>query len=155
MGKPLYIHDCPTCKWLGRYHYEGLHKRDVSDGADLYYHDGPSEVTVIARWSDEPADYGSGLDLAFLDEPNEYSEAWKRANHLGLVRPEVRAYYELRGAMRKAENIGSALLCAEIGCRERGENPEYMRRALDGWYDLKHAAEEAKHILYTKMHLEK
>lgn len=51
-----YEHDCQFCRFLG-YH----------EHADLYYCPGGTWMgipTVLARWSDEPADYWSGLILA-------------------------------------------------------------------------------------------
>lgn len=50
--KPIYKHDCDACQFLGSTVVEG-------EAYDLYYC--AHEPTIIARWSDEGADYSSGL----------------------------------------------------------------------------------------------
>jgi hypothetical protein len=52
LSKPRYLHDGECC------HFVGFHK-----DADLYYC--PNEPTVIARYSDEPGDYSSGLVFSY------------------------------------------------------------------------------------------
>lgn len=51
-GKPSWEHDCPTCRFLGT---TIGNKRSV----DLYVHEGPTEVTLLARYSSDPPDYAS------------------------------------------------------------------------------------------------
>ena len=54
-SKPLFKHDCESCKFLGTY-----------QGIDLYYHPGSHGIdeTVVARYSDWPSDYRSGLSFS-------------------------------------------------------------------------------------------
>jgi dCMP deaminase len=66
--KPLYEHDCDECVFLGR--YEGTPRRPVRVH-DLYYcqksahaTDSKWPATVIARHSNTPSDYTSGIALA-------------------------------------------------------------------------------------------
>lgn len=59
---PAYRHDCDACAFLGRYSHEGRE-------ADLYRCDRGPGLTYIARFSDEPADYTSGLGFAEAGYP--------------------------------------------------------------------------------------
>jgi len=52
---PRYEHDCTSCKFLGRF-----------KNADLYFHPGPVEVTVIARTGSQ-GEYYSGLIFGLAD----------------------------------------------------------------------------------------
>lgn len=53
-GQPVYHHDCGSCTFLGTY-----------NRYDLYHClQGDRLATVIARCSDEPSDYVSGLEIA-------------------------------------------------------------------------------------------
>lgn len=67
-------HDCSACHFLGQ---EGRY--------DLYFCDAFSDMpTVIARWGNEPHEYGSGMFAADLGaEP--YAEAKRRATKKGLL----------------------------------------------------------------------
>ena len=67
-----YKHDCNNCDYLGRY-----------KECDLYYCD--NEITVIARFSDEGADYTSGMMFARADASKPLYEAKKRAIKTGLL----------------------------------------------------------------------
>lgn len=74
---PQFQHDCTNCTFLGRFVNEhGRH-------CDLYHCDqdkmGP---TVLARWSDLPSNYSSGI--AFIPHIDAIREAAKRAAKLGL-----------------------------------------------------------------------
>jgi hypothetical protein len=55
MRKPEFKHDCDKCVFL-----------DHFKGQDLYYH-GPEAETVIARYSDDPASYYSGLSSVTIN----------------------------------------------------------------------------------------
>lgn len=72
-GKPLYRHDCSRCHFLGSV-----------DNADLYACIGASEQTVIARYSDEGANYSSGLYFAYGANPL-LTEARMRAQKRDLL----------------------------------------------------------------------
>jgi len=52
MIKPIFTHDCDTCKFLG-------HVLTVNGNADVYYSCDSRENyrNLIFRYSDEPADY--------------------------------------------------------------------------------------------------
>jgi hypothetical protein len=78
---PRYKHDCKNCTFLGEWR-----ERDL-------YHclQGGNYPTVVARFSDEPEDYISGLRFAlelesWENENNEEPlvEAYRRAKALGL-----------------------------------------------------------------------
>lgn len=72
--KPQYEHDCDHCTFLGKY-------RD----ADLYYcPQGGNITTVIARFSDTPWDYASGLSAYMCDV--YLLEARSRAIAQGLLK---------------------------------------------------------------------
>jgi hypothetical protein len=72
---PRYEHDCESCLYLGR---EGKY--------DLYYC--PTGPTVVARSSSEGGDYLSGL--SFVGRSAPLTEAFRRAEQLGLVSDEAR-----------------------------------------------------------------
>lgn len=55
--KPVFIHDCDHCEFLGVYTHRGY-------TYDLYHHDGEIEHTVIARFGSRPDQYESGLSIA-------------------------------------------------------------------------------------------
>jgi len=73
---PHFEHDCPLCTYLGEAEY--------GDRVfDLYFcSQGHSVPTVIARGSDNPHDYTSGLALAEVDPL--LREALERAKRRGL-----------------------------------------------------------------------
>lgn len=62
---PLYQHDCTRCTFLGRFHYaHPAYTREPKE-VDLYHcTQGGHVPTVIARYSDEPGDYSSGMPPA-------------------------------------------------------------------------------------------
>jgi hypothetical protein len=64
-------HDCDKCTPLGQY-----------NDHDLYHCEQGGMPTIIARFSDEPADYKSGL--VFKDVDPELQEAARRAIMLNL-----------------------------------------------------------------------
>ena len=67
-------HDCASCVFLGRF-----------QEVDLYFCPLQQPMpTVIARRSDEPADYASGLALAEMD--SALAEAKRRAIERGHLR---------------------------------------------------------------------
>jgi len=65
-------HDCDNCDYLGRF-----------KEYDLYFCD--KESTVIGRFSDEGADYTSGMVFARPDGSEVLYEAKKRAIKAGLL----------------------------------------------------------------------
>lgn len=66
MEAPRYEHDCQKCEFLGQY-----------KEYDLYFC--PNEPTIIARYSDEGGDYGSGLVFGVTSDKGCYREALVRA----------------------------------------------------------------------------
>jgi hypothetical protein len=78
-AKPQWEHDCEYCVWLGRH-----------GDLDLWYHPegvgrGPQKFeTLIARESDDPSDYISGMHLVGLD--GDITEAHARAFKKGLIK---------------------------------------------------------------------
>ena len=84
MNKILYQHDCGKCIYLGSI-----------DGVDLYFHPASDcTQTVVARYSDNPCDYSSGLGFSrpYVDIAGnshygipELVEARLRAERLGLL----------------------------------------------------------------------
>lgn len=72
--RPLYMHDCRACTYLGRYDSGG-------DTYDLYYCPQLGLPTVIARYGDEGHEYTSGMTS---DHP-ALAEARQRAEKSGLV----------------------------------------------------------------------
>lgn len=74
---PRFEHGCPLCTYLGFAEHEGR-------GFDLYYCSQGHELpTLIARASDNPHDYTSGMALAAVDPV--LREALERAKRRGLV----------------------------------------------------------------------
>jgi hypothetical protein len=70
--EPLYKHDCAICVFLGTF-----------NEADLYFHHGPLERTVVARYSSDGPDYSSGL--CFADVNPNLREAKRRAIEKNLL----------------------------------------------------------------------
>ena len=85
--KPLFEHDCEGCIFLGSYQCKRF------GPVDLYFCGKKSgnNNTVIARYSSEGPDYGSGMIFALL-EKQPYKEALDRAVARGLTTIE----HELR-----------------------------------------------------------
>ena len=84
MDPPQYIHNCDSCKYLGRYEFKCEYECGCDPGkdADLYYCPQGGLPTVIARYSDYGPDYVSGLfaDLLIL------KEAYRRAVEAGFLK---------------------------------------------------------------------
>lgn len=86
--KPIYMHDCTKCVFLGTHEYEGVQY-------DLYTCDqGRNWPTVLARFSSDGPDYLSGLAVAKAIEKAPFNEAElqhplviakQRAKERGLV----------------------------------------------------------------------
>lgn len=78
--EPLFAHDCTRCQYLGRYDHKG-------QSHDLYTCQqeigGP---TVIARWSDDPADYESGLSFGMREGSGLYSTPLQEAHARAVIR---------------------------------------------------------------------
>jgi hypothetical protein len=83
IGKPNYEHDCDECTFLGSIPRAGSSGVPI----DLWAHWGEriGERTVISRWSDNPAQYQSGIGA------HHYSidEALERAVALGVIPTEI------------------------------------------------------------------
>lgn len=80
---PQYLHDCSDCEYLG----STLRHSGRDDGVqrvELYWCHGPDEGNCLARLSDGPADYKSGLSAAQHDP--DLALAVVRAIHKGLVK---------------------------------------------------------------------
>ena len=86
MNEPLYKHDCSNCKYLGLY-IVSQYYLDVTNGVelvDLYFCTQSGMLnTVIARFSNDSADYISGLSCC--DTNVILSEAKERAVKLGYL----------------------------------------------------------------------
>ena len=67
-----YKHDCDKCVYLGEY-----------GDADLYFCNQSGIKTVIARYSDEPSDYISGMEFTSVNK--DLMEAKKRAISFGAM----------------------------------------------------------------------
>lgn len=78
--RPRFRHDCERCTFLGRFVSE-----DLPAGCDLYFCLQVADFpTVLARTSDNPLSYISGLGLA--DTIPELGEAKRRAQERGLLK---------------------------------------------------------------------
>jgi len=83
MSTPHFEHDCDGCVFLGSYEHKGCL-------CDLYFcgqggPGGPGDHnTVIARYSDDPPDYASGMTFALLGH-QPAKEALDRAVAQGLT----------------------------------------------------------------------
>lgn len=78
MRGPNYEHDCAKCKSLGTT-VSGSSGKVV----DLYFC--PTEPTIIARFSDEPSDYASGISFGKRGSISELHVAYERALQNGLI----------------------------------------------------------------------
>jgi hypothetical protein len=78
--KPKFKHDCDYCKFLGNF-----------NGADLYFCDKIKQIpTVLARFSNEPSDYKSGLIFAKMSIKkglfdDHLAQAYMRAKSINLL----------------------------------------------------------------------
>lgn len=81
-GIPQYVHDCSDCEYLGSTLQSTGY--NVEDRVELYYCHAPEEGNVLARFSNEPMNYVSGLAAAQHD-PN-LALAVVRAIHKGLFK---------------------------------------------------------------------
>lgn len=94
---PLYKHDCVEgCVFLGR------HRKSDGHVVDLYWHQPRwvlfGAMTVIARSSDEPSDYVSGI--ALIPHVHELAVAYERAIDAGLTsRGGFYACMDISGSM--------------------------------------------------------
>ncbi len=57
---PVYKHNCSKCQYLGTFRIGTSRGNEVTD---LYFHRSDTEVTVVARNSDEESEYSSGLEI--------------------------------------------------------------------------------------------
>lgn len=71
---PRYKHDCPQCKFLGHFNQ-----------FDLYFCEQLCGPTVIARKSDDPPDYTSGISFGIKNNRSELHEALVRALAAGYI----------------------------------------------------------------------
>jgi len=75
-NEPTYQHDCEKCIFLG-WEWDHIKNKRV----DLYYCD--NEPTLVARFSDSPEDYTSGINFCYT---NRFIKAAKTlAEHLELM----------------------------------------------------------------------
>lgn len=97
-NKPLYVHDCDCCKFLGRFSW-AQPGSEKADDYDLYYHGNGKNSdgeTVIARFGRD-GDYYSGIWSSYT------------ANIVPLVIARIRAVeagytkFDLKTALRYAE----------------------------------------------------
>lgn len=116
---PHYQHDCRQCTWLGDFqHKEGIY--------DLYFC--ASEPTIIARYSDEPQDYHSGIVFGIISYPalrealirslllpeprtiiNEHVLRFEHPEHIELYR-EILTETDLRKVQKEIETEAQGLL---------------------------------------------
>jgi hypothetical protein len=112
-------HDCSVCKSLGQF-----------GDADLYFcEQGGSFPTVIARYSDDGADYQSGLSLTRIPE---LAEAKKRATEKGYLpvedatpqietlKPDEQKFFKYE--VIQAFNSNGALFKVMNGTKQIGED---------------------------------
>ena len=111
LDKPLYIHDCKKCKFLGSY-----------EDKDLYIHIFPQEhkdnygrIVTLSRSSDEPEDYTSGIIFSLnywnYDKHNPMCEALVMALMVSKFRLEIVSYckkYESEFKIELKEMINEA-----------------------------------------------
>jgi hypothetical protein len=82
--KPKFRHDCSNCLYLGLYLDRNINSK-MATLVDLYICPGKWPVPV-ARWSDHPKDYTSGLLEATIHRPGcGLSEALNRAAAYDLL----------------------------------------------------------------------
>jgi hypothetical protein len=96
--KPVHQHDCDKCAYLGRLEraaqvfpsvvpnneaWDQVFGINEKKEIDLYYCAQGSLPTVVARYSDDPDDYESGLAVA--DQYPDLAVAKKLAQARGLV----------------------------------------------------------------------
>jgi hypothetical protein len=72
---PQYRHECANCIFLGRYKDFDLHACGM-DG---------ELITVIARYSNEPEDYHSGVVFSMTIHEHPLREALRRVCFLGVL----------------------------------------------------------------------
>lgn len=77
---PQYLHDCSDCEYLGSTLRNGAN--NTIKRVELYWCHAPEEGNVLARYSDSPGDYHSGLSAAQHDP--DLALAVVRAIHKGL-----------------------------------------------------------------------
>jgi hypothetical protein len=80
---PQYLHDCSDCEYLGST-LRGTGEAGVIQRVELYWCHAPEEGNVLARYSDSPGHYTSGLSAAQHDP--DLALAAVRAIHKGLFR---------------------------------------------------------------------
>lgn len=73
MEKPLFTHDCDSCRFLGTFEQH-----------DLYYCSNDTQNTVIARYGNDGCEYMSGMYFAEHGTNPYLVEAKRRADELGL-----------------------------------------------------------------------
>ena len=78
---PQFEHDCECCVFLG-------HARHGDQKADLYFHKGAFETSVVARFSSDGPDYTSGLLFAIRGLNVMLEAALFRALMDGLITRE-------------------------------------------------------------------
>jgi hypothetical protein len=139
---PRFTHDCENCRFLGQHR-----------AVDLYFC-GNLRPTVVARASDEGADYTSGMSFGYGLNAN-LTEARRRAQALGFVK------YDLFEAVRYARNLnGDDLLelktelnASELGqmlLRFEKERCGATGQALRDWVHQRAAVVRSEHPTASK-----
>lgn len=82
---PRFVHDCPNCIYLGQ-HGDGI----LFPHADLYFCPQFIDPTVIARYSDKPSDYSSGLYFGKHGINPALTVAYRLALERGLLTGDER-----------------------------------------------------------------
>jgi len=87
--KPLYKHDCDRCHYLGVFECKNKYFNNIEQKFDLYYCDSDIFGTVIARYSDEPHEYISGIEIAYSRSNPMLIEAYNRAFYEGCLKNQI------------------------------------------------------------------
>ena len=106
MEEPRYKHGCKMCEFLGQY-----------KEYDLYFC--PNEPTIIARYSDEDGDYGSGLVFGVTSDKGCYREALVRAlrtRHKQTIIDHFEKYESSMG--NRLERFRELVLISETATRD-------------------------------------
>ena len=93
MDTPHFVHDCDDCHYLGDTMVDVFNSDGVlvsSRFVDLYFC--ASEPTIIARYSDEGPDYGSGLEFGIINQRAYYRTALVRALKIPAFRDRIVSY---------------------------------------------------------------
>lgn len=93
---PQYEHDCDSCTFLGSFTTTDRTAGGVEHPYDLYVCGNTIDMTLLARASSEPSDYGSGFLFGWMWQAipeSKYGEAFRRARERGLIPDAVLEYH--------------------------------------------------------------